>query len=141
MKIWPAFLLFPVALLPASAPAQKAVTAYPVTYEGGSLPLNHNKVRGTLGNDEVIFIQHGQRIAVPAKNITEISCGSEEHRHPAYYIGVAWTMGNGSTAQAQVLLKLNRGEYHEFLAALERLTGLKAVNTNQVPTVVHSALS
>ena len=53
------------------------------------------------------------------------------------YIGVAWTGANGNTVQAQVLLKLSRGEYRGFLAALEQLTGIKAVNTNQVPTVVH----
>jgi hypothetical protein len=35
-----------------------------------------------------------------------------------------------------VLLKLSRGEYRDFLAALEQVTGIKAVNTNQVPTVV-----
>jgi hypothetical protein len=35
-----------------------------------------------------------------------------------------------------VLLKLSRAEYREFLAALERATGIKAVDTNQVQTVV-----
>jgi len=141
MKTWPAFLLFSIATLPIAVLAEEAVTDYPVTYEGGSLPLNHNKVRATLGRNEVIFVQHGQRIAVPAKNITEISCSTEGRRRSAYYVGVTWTTGSGSTAPAQVLLKLSRGEYHEFLAALEQLTGIKAVNTDQVPTVVHYDLS
>jgi hypothetical protein len=52
------------------------------------------------------------------------------------YIGVAWTAAGGNAARAQVLLKLNRGEYRDFLAALEQATGIKAVDTNQVPTVV-----
>jgi len=125
-----------------------------MTYAGGSLPLNQSKVRAALDKDEVIFMQHGRRIAVPIKNITEISCGTEVHRRLGasvldvvplmhlgeienHYIGVAWTGANGSTARAQVLLKLSRGEYREFLAALEQATGIKAVNTNQVPTVVH----
>jgi len=35
-----------------------------------------------------------------------------------------------------VLLRLSRREYGQFLVALEQLTGIKAVDTNQVPTVV-----
>jgi hypothetical protein len=41
------------------------------------------------------------------------------------------------TGSGTVLLKLNSGEYREFLAALERLTGRKAVDANKTPTVVH----
>lgn len=152
MKLWSVFLLS-IALLPPAALAKKAAGAYPLTYAGGSLPFDQSKVRAALGKDEVIFMQHGQRVTVPAKNITEISCGTEVHRRLGasvldvvplvhwgesenHYIGVAWTGANGGTARAQVLLKLSRSEYREFLAALEQLTGIKAVNTNQVPTVV-----
>jgi len=53
-----------------------------------------------------------------------------------HYIGVAWTGASANAARAQVLLKLSRAEYREFLAALERATGIKAVDTNQVQTVV-----
>ncbi|HXM41885.1 MAG TPA: hypothetical protein VN924_11565 [Bryobacteraceae bacterium] len=140
-------------MLPPAALAKKAAD-YPATYAGGSLPLDHHKVRAAFGNNEVIFMQGGRRISVPIKSITEISCGTEvRHRLGAsvldvvplmhlgesqeHYIGVAWTGINGNAAHAQVLLKLSRGEYRDFLAALERATGMKAVNTNQVPTVVH----
>jgi hypothetical protein len=41
------------------------------------------------------------------------------------------------TGSGTVLFKLNSGEYREFLAALERLTGRKAVDANKTPTVVH----
>ncbi len=121
------------------------------------MPLNHNKVRAAIGKDEVIFMQHGNRIAVPVKNITEISCGTQTHRRMGasvldvvplmhlgetenHYIGVSWTDATGSNARVQILLKLNRGEYRDFLAALEQSTGIKAVNTNQVPTVVHYSI-
>ncbi len=124
-----------------------------MVYAGGTLPLNQSRVRAAIGKNEVVFMQHGYRIAVPLKNITDISCGTEVHRRLGasvldvvplmhlgeteyHYIGVAWS-GNNGAARAQVLLKLSRGEYREFLAALEQLTGLKAINTNQVPTVVH----
>jgi len=153
MKFLAVFLFLSMLLLPAAALAKKAAADYPATYAGGSLPLNHHKVRAAFANDEVIFMQSGRRIAVPVKSITEISCGTEvRHRLGAsvldvvplmhlgesqdHYVGVAWTAAKGNTARAQVLLKLSRVEYSDFLAALERVTGMKAVNTNQVPTVV-----
>jgi len=37
----------------------------------------------------------------------------------------------------EVLFRLNKGEYGAFLAGLERLTGKKAVDTNQTLTAVH----
>jgi hypothetical protein len=148
-----AFLFLSATLLPAAALAQKAPTDYPATYAGGSLPLDHHKVRAAFGKDEVVFIQGDRRIAVPVKSITEISCGTEVRRRMGasvlsvvplmhlgesqnHYIGVSWAGANGNTASAQVLLKLSRGEYRDFLAALEQSTGIKAVDTNQVPTVV-----
>ena len=153
MKFLPAFLFLSMTLLPHAALAKNAVTDYPATYAGGSLPLDHNKVHAALGKDEVIFMQRGRRIAVPVKNITAISCGTEVRRRlgaavldevPLMHLGesqdryvvVAWTAAGGNSARAQVLLKLNRGEYRDFLAALEQATGIKAINTNQVPTVV-----
>lgn len=153
MKILSAFLFLSITLLPPAALAKKAPADYPAIYAGGSLPLDHHKVRAAFGKDEVIFIQGGERIVVPVRSITEISCGTEVRRRLGasvldvlplmhlgesqdHYIGVAWTGSNGDAALAQVLLKLSRTEYRDFLAALEHATGLKAVNTNQVPTVV-----
>jgi hypothetical protein len=153
MKFWPVFLFVSISLPPPAALAKKAFNDYPATYAGGSLPLDHHKVRATLDKDEVIFMQGSRRIAVPVKNITEISCGTEVRRRLGasvldvvplmhlgesadHYIGVAWTGAGGNNAQAQALLKLSRGEYRDFLAALEQVTGIKAVNTSQVPTVV-----
>jgi hypothetical protein len=153
MKMLSAFVFLSIALLPSAVLAEKVATDYPVVYAGGTLPLNQSRVRAAIGKNEVIFMQHGYRFAVPVKNITDISCGTEVHRRLGasvldvvplmhlgeteyHYVGVAWSGANGA-ARAQVLLKLSRGEYREFLAALEQLTGLKAVDTNQVPTVVH----
>jgi len=153
MKFFPAVLFAAVTLLPQAVLAKKAVSEYPATYAGGSLPLDRHKIHAALGADEVIFTQRGRRIAVPVKNITEISCGTEVRRRLGAsvldvvplmhlgesqdrYIGVAWTAASGNPARTQVLLKLNRGEYRGFLAALEHATGIKAIDTNQVPTVV-----
>ncbi|HUE20122.1 MAG TPA: hypothetical protein VMQ86_00480 [Bryobacteraceae bacterium] len=153
MKTLPAFLFLSITLVPPAALAKKAAADYPAKYAGGSLPLDHHKVRATLAKDEIIFMQGDQRIAVPVKSITGISCGTEVRRRLGawaldvvplmhlgessdHYVGVAWSGASGNTARAQALLKLSRGEYRDFLAALEQVTGIKAVNTNQVPTVV-----
>jgi len=140
MKILPLFLVCLANLLPA-APLAKKAAVYPATYAGGSLPLNHHKVRASFGNNEVVFMQGGSRIAVPVGTITEISCGTEVRRRlvgesETYYIGVAWSAASGNDPRAQVLLKLNRGEYRVFLAALEQATGMKAIDTNRVQTIV-----
>jgi len=153
MKSLSLFLVLATTLLPHSVLAKKAAIEYPATYAGGSLPLDHHKVHAELGKDEVVFMQRGRRIAVPVKSITEISCGTEVRRRlgaavlgvvplmhlgesEERYIGVAWTSAGGNAARAQVLLKLSRAEYRDFLAALQQATGIKAVDTNQVPTVV-----
>jgi len=154
MKFWSVFLFLSITLLPPAAVAKKPATEYPATYAGGSLPLNHHKVHAALGKDEVVFMQGNWRIAVPVKNITDISCGTEVRRRlgasvldvvplmhlgesETHYVGVAWTGNHGDASRTQVLLRLNRSEYRDFLATLEQVTGIKAVDTNQVPTVVH----
>jgi hypothetical protein len=147
-------LLFVSAVwLPSAGMAKKDAVNYPATYAGGSLDLSHQKVYAAIAKDEVVFIQGSRRIAVPVKNITAISCGTEVRRRlgasvldvvpmmhlgeaESYYIGVAWTASMAGNTPTQVLLKLSRADYRDLLAALEHSTGIKAVDTNQVPTVV-----
>jgi len=153
MKVSPAFFLLTAALLPQALPAKKAVSEYPATYAGGSLPLVRHRIYAALDADEVVFTQRGRRVAVPVKDITAISCGTEVRRRLGAsvldvvplmhlgesqdrYVGVAWAAAGGDAPRTQVLLKFNRGEYSSFLAALERATGIKAVDTNRVPTAV-----
>ena len=100
-------------------------------------------------------MQHGQRFVVPVQNINEISYAIDVHRRfgaavlrlvplvdldkvEDRYVGVTWTDNTRKTVE--VLFKLNHDEYRDFVAALERLTGKKAVNTNKTPTVVHYEL-
>jgi hypothetical protein len=153
MRSWPAALFLSVALL-AGEP-KDGRSAYPATYEGGTVPLSHNKVKATLGGDKVIFEQGRRRIAVPAKDIVRITCGNNIRRRfgavvldvvplvrlgeaESLYIGLTWT--DGSAAKVEALFRFTRGDYQAFLAALERLTGMKAVDTRQVPTVVRYEL-
>jgi len=127
---------------------------YPATYEGGSLPLDHSKVKATLLQNEVVLVQHGRKISVPAGSITEIACAVGVHRRTGasvldvvpkmhlgetenHYVGMAWTQGEDASAgKVEVLFKLSKSEYAAFLSGLERMTGKKAVDTNQTLTAV-----
>lgn len=162
MKSLPICLLFSAVLAwPAMAGSSRASdSAYPVKYEGGTLRLEHRKVTATFGNERVVIKAGRQRISVPAASITEIACGSGVRRRfgaavldvvpfthlgeaETYYVGVSWVDGTQTgekSAKTEAVFRLNGSEYHEFLAALERLTGKKAVDTNQVPTVVRYGL-
>lgn len=137
MRLSVIFLYFSTALLAASG-------AYPVTYEGGSLPLNRSKVTARVDRGAVVFEQHGQRFAVPVQDITAISCGSDVHRWmpmvktESYYIGLTWTIGQ---REVEALFKMGGGEYRDFLKALEASTGKKAVDARKVGVVVHYGLS
>ena len=126
--------------------AKRVRTTYPVTYEGGNLALSHNKVKASIENDEVVLAQRRQRIAVPVGEITEISYGSQTHRRlgaavlgkaETHYVGVTWA---DNASRTEVLFRVDKGEYREFLASLERMTGKKAVDTSQVPTAVRYSL-
>lgn len=131
-------------LICLSAAVFAAGGAYPVTYEGGSLPLSHHKVTARFDNGAVVFVQHGQRLEVPVQNITAISCGSDVHRRMKLtktekdYIGMTWTSDN---REAEALFKLSGRGYRDFLKALESSTGKKAVDAHKVPVVVHYDLS
>jgi hypothetical protein len=158
---------FPVVLgcflamaLPGAGLARESKNAaaanYPANYEGGTLPFGHSKVKATLGADEVILVQHGHRIAVPANSITDIDCAIGVHRRLGaavldvvpymhlgesehHYVGVTWmnSATGAKSPKVEVLFRLNKSEYGAFLAGLERLTGKKAVDTNQTLTAVH----
>jgi hypothetical protein len=162
MKSLPIFLLFSALLaLPAMAGSSRASdSAYAVNYEGGTLRLEHRKVTATLGDDLVVIKAGRRKISVPARSITEIAYGSGVRRRfgaavldvvpfthlgeaETFYVGVSWideTQTGEKGGKTEAVFRLNGSEYHEFLAALERLTGKKAVDTNQVPTVVRYGL-
>ena len=131
-------------------------SAYPLKYEGGSLPLKPNHaLKAVVANGEVVFMQHDRRFAVPVDSITEIAFGTHVYRRfgaailglvplvdldkvEDHYVGVTWTDNTrraGRTDTLGVLFKLNSAEYRDFVAALERSTGKKAVDTSKTPTV------
>jgi hypothetical protein len=162
LKVLKAFPCAAAALLlllgstPGSAAPPTPAASYPLEYVGGSLPLELHKLTATFDNDQVVFSEGRHRVEVPVKEITEISCGTNVRRHFGgtvlgvvpkvwlsetrdHYIGVEWN-DPARASRVQVLLKLNKSEYQQFLSALERLTGMTAVDTNRVPTVVRYSL-
>ena len=127
---------------------------YPARYEGGTLLLKQQRIKATVGEDEVIITRGSRRFVVPVKNITLVTCATDVRRRfggavlaviplvhldkaEEHYVGMAWTRDGGeAAAKVEVVFALGNGEYQQFVAALERATGRKAVNTGKVPTVV-----
>ena len=122
---------------------------FSMKYEGGTLPFGQQKIRAKVAEDELLLIHGDRRLAIPLDHITALSCGVDVRRRTgagvlekiphmhldkseAYYVGLTWG-GN------EAVLKLSASEYRDFVAALERLTGMKAVDTGRVPTVVRYA--
>jgi len=144
----------------AAAGESKAAATYPVKYEGGSLGGEHRRFTATVKDEEMVLTAGRHRISVPAKSITEVAYGNEVRRRfgaavldvvpfmrlgesGAYYVGISWINGSDSsakTAKSEAVFRLTASEHAEFLAALERLTGKKAVDTHQVPTTVRYGL-
>jgi hypothetical protein len=164
MKFFSGLLLFAaVSVCPSLAVAggtKASDVAYPVKYEGGSLHLEHGKVTARLENRNVVISTGRQSIVVPAESITGIAYGDAVRRRfgaavldvvpfmrlgeaETYYVGVSWTDTNRngtSAAKSEAVFRLTAAERREFLTALERLTGKKATDTDQVPTVVRYGL-
>ena len=110
--------------------------SFPVQYQGGSLNLrqNHN-AKALVAGDEVVLVQHGKRISIPVASISDISYASDS-RGRSHYVGLTW---NGPE-KGEVLFKLGAADCLNLLANLERLTGKRAVNTQNKPTVVRYGL-
>lgn len=145
---------------PDPAVARTNVAALPMTYEGGTLPLDQGKTRVTISENKVVFSQGDRKLAVPVEDITTISCNTDVRRRfgasvlgavpklhldtaETHYVGLTLT-GDSHEGQPPVriegIFRLSGSEYGDFLATLERLTGKKAVDTNRVPSVVRYGL-
>ena len=121
-------------------------------YEGGSLQLEqHDKLDIYIAKDFVTVDQGKDQIKVPVSSITEISYGNDVHRRVGaaigvamvtfgigamlllvktkkHYIGFTWDDKTGN--KGGVVMKVGKGDYRGFQAALEGVTGLKAVNSD-----------
>ena len=151
-------VFFSIALLlPRSAFSGGAAATGPtfsLRYEGGNLPsIAKDTVKAVIARDHLVLFQSGHSVSVPARNVTAVSCSVQAQRRFAAirvpylgsaetdYVGITWTEPSQAGEHAvSVVFRLENGEYHAFLAALERLTGKHAIDTGKVPTVVRYSL-
>jgi hypothetical protein len=158
MKCCAAFLSVSLTLLTANAAGTKQTgITVPVKYEGGTLSLSRGKLTATITEDELVFTRGNQKLSVSLTNIRAVTCGIEVRRRSGatvlgvvprlhldtaeeHYVGLTLEAGGQMNSGIEAVLKMNGGQYRDFLTTLERLTGRRAVNTGEIPTVVQYGL-
>ena len=126
---------------------------YKVVYDGGSIQnvKSGTDVRLVIDSDKVRIVHGKDEVAViPAASITEISYGQDVHRRVGtaiglavvslgigalmalskskkHFIGLTWADGDKKGGFA---LQCDKNEYRGELAALEGITGKKAVDSD-----------
>jgi len=127
--------------------------SYKVRYDGGSLSdlKTGDEVRLVIEQEKVRFMKGSAEIvAVPAAGITEISYGQDVHRRVGaavglavvsfgigalmalskskkHYVGLTWADGDKKGGLA---MQCDKNEYRGILAALEGISGKKAVDSD-----------
>lgn len=149
--------LFVAALMclvvPISMFASDASNGYKVTYDGGSLSDTKAGagLRLVIGGDHVTFLHEQTEVLnIPASSITEVSYGQDVHRRVGaaiglavvslgvgalmaltkskkHYVGLTWADGEKKGGLA---IQCDKNEYRGILAALEGVSGKKAVNSD-----------
>src|SRR5579872_6616034 len=126
---------------------------FPAQYAGGSLLLDQGRIKATIAQNELVFLHGSQKLAIPLQSITAVTYGSDHHRSvlcfvpfldldKEHYVGLTWTgtVRDGEQASNEAVLKFREGKYRHFVEALERLTGIKAVNADKLPALVRYGL-
>ena len=151
MKCFLALLL--CVTIPLVVFATDAQTGYKVTYDGGSLPETKvgTGLKLVINGDHVSFVKDKTDIlSLPASSITEISYGQDVHRRVGaaiglaivsfgigglmaltkskkHYVGLTWADGEKKGGLA---IQCDKSDYRGVLAALEGVSGKKAVNSD-----------
>jgi len=139
-------LLFPVAAFASDA------NSYKVNYDGGSLPGIKAGTNAQLiidPNQIRIVLDKNTLATIPANSVTEISYGQDVHRRVGaaiglaifsfglgallalskskkHFIGLTWSNGDQKGGFA---MQCDKNDYRGVLAALEGITGKKAVDS------------
>jgi hypothetical protein len=146
-----------VAILCLTIPtcAFAADNGYKVIYDGGSIPgiKPGTTVRLYVEPTEVrLFDDKGKNelVAIPASSITEVSYGQDVHRRVGaaiglavvslgigalmlfskskkHFVGTTWANGDQKGGLA---MQCDKNEYRGILAAMEGISGKKAVNSD-----------
>jgi hypothetical protein len=140
-------------LMPISLFAADAANGYKVKYDGGS--LSNAKVgdgmKLAINSDTIKFLKDNTEVvSIPTSAITEISYGQDVHRRVGaaigvavvsfgigalmaltkskkHYVGLVWADG---TKKGGLAMQCDKNDYRGVLAALEGVTGKKAVDSD-----------
>lgn len=138
-------------LLPSFALASE--TGYKVRYDGGSVAdvKSNDSLQLSIVGSDIHFVKGKKEVlVVPASSVTEISYGQDVHRRVGaaiglavvslgvgalmaltkskkHYVGLTWANGDKKGGLA---IQVDKNEYRGVLAALEGVTGKKAVNSD-----------
>jgi hypothetical protein len=138
--------------IPFEVFAADTQNSYKVTYDGGSLgEKTGSSVHLFIDTATVRLVKDNTDIVtIPASSITEISYGQDVHRRVGaaiglavvsfgigglmaltkskkHYVGLTWSDGEKKGGFA---MQCDKGEYRGILAALEGVSGKKAVNSD-----------
>jgi hypothetical protein len=130
-------------------------TGYTVVYSGGSFPSVKpgENLRLYMNQNQLILVRGKDKdepLVIPPSAVTELSYGAEVHRRVGtaigvgivtlgigglialshskkHYIGIVWDAGEGK--KGGVVLQADKDEFRGILAALEGITGKKAVTS------------
>ena len=147
------FALLLCFAIPVTTFASDATNGYKVTYDGGSLPDTKvgTGMKLVIDSSAIKFLKDKQEVVtVPATSITEISYGQDVHRRVGaaigiavvsfgigalmaltkskkHYVGLTWADGDKKGGMA---IQCDKNDYRGVLAALEGVSGKKAVNSD-----------
>ena len=138
--------------IPAAVFAAESQNGYKVAYDGGSFPdvRTGAGLKLVINASNITFVKDKTEITtIPASAITEISYGQDVHRRVGtavavgvftlgagalvalskskkHYIGLTWADGDKKGGLA---MQCDKNDYRGILAALEGVSGKKAVNS------------
>jgi len=139
--------------VPITVVAADSNAGFKVTYDGGSLPALKAGTSLRLsveGNSVRVLNKDAEAATIPAASITEISYGQDVHRRVGaaiglavvslgigalmaltkskkHYVGLTWANGDQKGGFA---MQCDKNDYRGVLAALEGVSGKKAVNSD-----------
>jgi hypothetical protein len=147
------FALLLCIAIPVALFAADAENGYKVAYDGGSLPeiKTGAGLKIIINSSKITFVKDKTEVAsIPASAITDISYGQDVHRRVGaaiglavisfgigglmaltkskkHYVGLTWADGDKKGGLA---MQCDKNDYRGVLAALEGVTGKKAVNSD-----------
>lgn len=139
--------------MPTLVFAADAQNGYKVTYDGGSLGdvKTGSGIKLVINSSTITFMKDKQEIVtVPTTAVTEISYGQDVHRRVGtavavgvftlgagalvalskskkHFVGLTWSDGDKKGGLA---MQCDKNDYRGILAALEGVTGKKAVDSS-----------